>query len=79
MSNIQHGTYGGAQKCRKTYGEPCDLCKRAFADYQANFRKTHPELEAKRLRQEKIRRKALLILRDRHRREYQEIVKELCV
>lgn len=75
--NIEHGTYGGAQKCRKKYGTACDACKRAYADYQAEYRARNPKTKRMEYRRQAINRKAMMILRDRHRSEYQEIVNEL--
>ena len=42
MSAINHGTYGGAQKCLKRPEGTCDDCKVARNAYIKKYRAEHP-------------------------------------
>lgn len=77
MTQIEHGTSAGYQRCKKLYGTACKRCLEAEAEYMKEWRKKNGNA-AKLLREKaNIRQKAKTILSHRHREEYLEIVKEL--
>lgn len=71
---INHGTRGGYYAHRRLSEPPCDDCRAAINEYIKEYRK-RTGLSRNRTN-EKIRRKALAVLRDRHREEYDELVEE---
>lgn len=75
--DIKHGTYAGYQKCRIINDMACDDCKRASREYMSNYRDTHPDSRNRAHRRDSLNKKALQILRDRHRSEYREIINQL--
>lgn len=72
---INHGTRGGYYAHRRLKITPCDACREAINEYVQDYRaRTGRDRDRTK---DKIRRKALAILRDIHRLEYEEIVFEL--
>lgn len=76
MTQINHGTYGGYQKCRRTPHGPCTPCKAASAEYMRNHRNNRPDLRAKERRDSAVRWRALNALAKRHPGEYRALVDE---
>lgn len=71
---INHGTRGGYYAHRRLSDPPCDGCKAAINEYVKDYRAKNG-LSRNRER-EKIRRRALAVLRERHRDEYEALVAE---
>lgn len=71
---INHGTRSGYYAHRRLGQTPCDDCRVAINEYVREYREKNG-LARNRVG-EKIRRKALATLRDRHREEYEELVEE---
>lgn len=75
MASINHGTRGGYYAHKRLGQTPCEDCREAINDYVREYRaRTGNQRNRER---EKIRRKALSTLRDRHREEYDELVAAL--
>jgi hypothetical protein len=72
---INHGTRGGYYAHRRLSEPPCDECRAAINEYLRDYR-SRTGLTRNR-ESEKVRRKALAVLRDRHREEYDALVEEL--
>ena len=73
---IEHGTYGGYQKCREI-GEPCSECKAAAAAYQKQRRRNNPESAARNRERCNLRSRALAELGRRHQGELYEIMEAM--
>lgn len=72
---INHGTSGGYYAHRRMQESACDACKDAINEYLRKYRATKG---GDRVRtRDQIRRKALAILRDRHREEYLALIDEV--
>lgn len=72
---INHGTTGGYYAHRRLNEDACDACKKAVNEY---LRKYRASKGGDRVRvRDQIRRKALATLRDRHRKEYDELLEDL--
>ena len=72
---INHGTRSGYYAHRRLSEPPCDDCRAAINEYIREYRaKTGL---ARNRAGEKLRRRALAALRDRHRQEYEDILREL--
>jgi len=71
---INHGTRSGYYAHRRLSEPPCDACRAAINEYIRDYR-SRTGLTRNRAG-EKIRRKALAALRDRHRDEYEELLEE---
>lgn len=72
---INHGTTSGYYAHRRLSEDACDACKKAVNKYLRNYRASKG---GDRVRtRDQIRRKALATLRDRHRKEYDELLEEL--
>lgn len=71
---INHGTRGGYYAHRRLSDPPCDACRDAINEYNREYRNRNGL--ARNRESEKIRRKALAALRDRHREEYDALVDE---
>lgn len=69
---INHGTRGGYYAHRRVNSTPCDACRAAINEYVKEYRAKNGL--ARNRRSESFRRKALIILRDNHRAEYDELV-----
>ena len=74
--SINHGTTGGYYAHRRLSETPCQPCRDAIAEYTRSYREKNTSDGGGR-GAEKIRRKALAILRDKHREEYESLVVEL--
>lgn len=74
---INHGTRSGYYAHRRLDQTPCDACREAINEYVKEYRAKNGL--ARNRAGEKIRRKALAVLRDRHRDEYEELVEEFRV
>lgn len=72
---INHGTRGGYYAHRRLHDPPCDDCRAAINEYVREYRAKNGL--ARNREREKIRRQALAVLRDRHRKEYEDLVQEL--
>mgnify|MGYP003399620431 CR=1 FL=1 len=72
---INHGTRGGYYAHRRLESTPCDECREAINGYVKEYRKKNGL--SRNREQDKIRRKALAILRDTHREEYEMLVDQL--
>lgn len=72
---INHGTRGGYYAHRRLSEPACDACRAAINEYIREYRAKNG-LERNRFK-EGIRRKALAVLRDKHREEYDRLVQEL--
>ena len=72
---INHGTRGGYYAHRRMGDPPCDECREAINDYVREYRAKNGM--ARNRAGEKIRRRALAVLRDRHRGEYEDLLDEL--
>lgn len=72
---INHGTRGGYYKHRRLSEEPCESCREAINEYVRDYR-SRPGNERDRTR-ERIRRRALAELRERHREEFDNIFTEI--
>lgn len=69
---INHGTRGGYYAHRRLSEPPCDECRAAINEYVREYRgKTGLDRNRER---EKIRRKAMVALREAHREEYDALV-----
>ena len=75
MSKINHGTRGGYYAHRRLSDPPCDECRAAINEYVRNYRDKNGT--ARNRENERIRRRALAVLRDRHRDEYDQLVAEM--
>ena len=71
---INHGTRSGYYAHRRLSEPPCDDCRAAINEYFRDYRKRTGTERSR--TSDKIRRKALSVLRDRHREEYDELVEE---
>jgi len=71
---INHGTRGGYYAHRRLSEPPCDDCRAAINEYIKDYRKRTGM--SRNRASDKIRRKALAVLRDRHREEYDALVEE---
>ena len=74
---INHGTRGGYYAHRRTSEPPCDACRAAINEYVREYRAKNGL--ARNREREGIRRKALAVLRDRHREEYDRLVEEITI
>jgi cytidine deaminase len=74
---INHGTRSGYYAHRRLSETPCEACREAINEYVKEYRAKNGL--ARNRAGEKIRRKALAVLRDRHRDEYEELVEEFRV
>jgi ribosome-binding protein aMBF1 (putative translation factor) len=72
---INHGTRSGYYAHRRLSEPPCDACRTAINEYIREYRAKNG-LSRNRIG-EKIRRKALIVLRERHREEYDKLLGEL--
>lgn len=72
---INHGTRGGYYAHRRIDEPPCDDCRAAINEYVKEYR-SRKGLSRNRAG-ERIRRRAMAILRDRHRKEYEKLIEEL--
>lgn len=72
---INHGTRSGYYAHRRLGQPPCDECRVAINEYIREYR-SRTGL-ARNREGEKLRRRALSALRDRHRKEYEDILDEL--
>ena len=77
MSDIQHGTYAGYQRCKRRPEKACQSCKDANAEYKQAWRQKNLEGRKYELEYASIQAKAFRILRDRHRSEFDEIINGL--
>jgi len=75
MSVINHGTRSGYYAHRRLSEPPCDDCRAAINEYVREYRAKNGL--ARNRAGEKMRRRALAVLRDRHREEYEDILIEL--
>ena len=71
---INHGTRSGYYAHRRMGDPPCDACREAINEYVREYRAKNGL--ARNRAGEKIRRKALAALRDRHRDEYEDLLDE---
>jgi hypothetical protein len=74
---INHGTRGGYYAHRRLSDPPCAECRAAINEYVKEYREKNGRSRNREL--EKIRRKALAALRDRHRDEYEALVAEFAL
>jgi hypothetical protein len=74
VSTINHGTRSGYYAHRRLSEPPCDDCRAAINEYVREYRAKNG-MERNRAG-EKARRRALAVLRDRHREEYEELLAE---
>ena len=77
---INHGTRGGYYAHRRLKEgdpehEPCNACREAINEYVREYRSKNG-LTRNRFK-ERIRRKALIALRERHRSEYDRLVEQI--
>lgn len=72
---INHGTRGGYYAHRRLSSPPCDECRAAINEYVKEYREKNGNDRSR--ASEKIRRRALAIIRDRHRDEYETLVEEM--
>lgn len=70
---INHGTTGGYYAHRRTGGRPCQACRDAVAERSREYRRSGGRARE----MESVRRKALILLRDHHRDEYDDLVEKL--
>lgn len=71
---INHGTRGGYYAHRRLNDPPCEDCRAAINEYVKEYREKNGMARSR--EREKIRRRALAALRDRHREEYEDLVAE---
>lgn len=69
---INHGTRGGYYAHRRHGDTPCKDCRAAINEYVREYRQKNGLTRNREM--EKIRRRALAALRDRHREEYEDLV-----
>lgn len=69
---INHGTRGGYYAHRRLGQSPCDDCRAAINEYIRDYRAKNGM--ARNRFKEKMRRKALAMLREKYRDEYEELV-----
>lgn len=75
MIVINHGTTAGYYAHRRLSESACDACKEAVNEY---LRKYRASKKGGRVRvRDQIRRRALALLRDRHREEYEDLLREV--
>jgi hypothetical protein len=72
---INHGTRSGYYAHRRMGDPPCNDCREAINEYIREYR-SRTGLSRNRAG-EKMRRRALAALRERHREEYEDILDEL--
>lgn len=72
---INHGTRGGYYAHRRISDEPCEACRAAINEYVREYRAKNGL--ARNREREKIRRKALAVLRNAHRKEYNRLVEQI--
>lgn len=70
---INHGTTKGYHAHRRLNQPPCDACRDAINEYIRVYR---AKTGNRSRRPEKARRRALADLRDRHRDEYEQLIRE---
>lgn len=75
MASINHGTRGGYYAHKRLSQPPCQECRDAINEYVREYRARTGNRQNR--EREWIRRRALSILRERHRDEYEEIKKTL--
>lgn len=75
MRLINHGTTRGYYQHRRLSDEPCDDCKDAINKYMAKYRRESGAVRSR--ERDKLRRRALAVLREKYRDEYEEILKDL--
>lgn len=72
---INHGTRSGYYAHRRQSEPPCDDCRKAINEYVRKYREVNGN-NRDRMR-ETARRRAMAVLRDRYREEYEDIVEAL--
>lgn len=72
---INHGTRGGYYAERRLKKPTCAKCRAAINEYLKEYRAKNGL--ARNREREKIRRKALALLRDAHRDEYEMLVEQV--
>lgn len=70
---INHGTRGGYYAHRRLNDQPCEECRAAINEYVREYRQKNGMSRSR--EREAIRRKALALLRDKYRTEYEALVK----
>lgn len=74
--SVNHGTRSGYYAHRRQGTKPCQECRNAINQYVREYRKKK-DPKSRGREGEKRRRQAMSVLRDRHRSEYEQILKEL--
>lgn len=71
------GTDGGYQRHRRAGEEPCDECREAKRRYMAEYRNRRPAYRERSIDALHVRREATKVLIERHRVEFDALLKEL--
>lgn len=71
---INHGTRGGYYAHRRVGSTPCEACREAINGYVKEYREKNGT-DRNKLR-ETARRKALAVLREKYRKEYDKLVED---
>ena len=77
MSDPRCGTYAGAQAHKRRHESPCDACRKASAEYIAEWRRKNPAAHDRERVGVKLRSRALTILGQRHPTELRSIIADL--
>lgn len=77
MSDPRCGTYAGAQAHHARGEDACDGCRRAAAEYNAEWRRRNPAAADRNRAAVRLRSRALTILGQRHPTELRSIIADL--
>lgn len=74
--DIEHGTYGGYQRCVQRWEGSCDECRRAAAERQRERRRSNPAIRARERHYKYARERALWRLKALHPEEFERLFDE---
>ena len=71
--SIKHGKYTSYEACARQKGGACSKCKKAWASYYLEYKRTHPEAKVRQKIYQKSARLAKSDLAIAHHDEYREL------
>jgi len=71
-----HGTYGSAQQHQRRGEKMCDECRKAFNAHMRAYRSRNPLVLTRDKKRARDRNRALVVLAQRHRDEYEQLMRE---
>jgi len=71
-----HGTYGSAQRHQRRGEKMCDECRKAVNAYMRAYRSRNPLVLTRDRMRVRGRQRALSVLAQRHRDEYEQLMRE---